>query len=78
MESVLKDLQPEERELILLMYKLWKPEDWKGRWPPKSSQIGDYIGRKFRGKPLSESAVRYRKKIVIEALRTRSVNALYE
>lgn len=68
-ENELKKLNPADREMLLLMFKLYKPDDWTGRWPPKLAQIGDYIGRKFEGKPLTEAAIRYRKKAALEQLR---------
>lgn len=65
-ERALAKLSPEDRAMIVLVFRVDIPADWGKRpWPPKYTDIGDYIGRKFRGSPLSEAAIRYRRDVVL-------------
>lgn len=54
---------PERRMVLLLHYGLACPDDFPrdpdAKWPPTFEAIGAYVGRKFRGAPLSEGAIRY-------------------
>lgn len=49
---------------MLLIEKVDRPDDWTASWPPRHVDIGIYIGIKYRGKPLSEAAIRYRRNVV--------------
>lgn len=69
LEDALSVLSAVDKELLLITFKIQKPDDWTAPWPPQISQIGKYLGLKYEGKPLSEAAVRYRKKVVLESLR---------
>ena len=61
-EQALSRLEPANRALILLVYRVEKPVDWGNRrWPPTFEDIGHYIGMKFEGAPLSEATIRYRR-----------------
>jgi hypothetical protein len=66
LEHALAKLERPYREMILIIYRVWQPDDWEGRWPPTYQDIGVYIGIKFEGKPLSEAAIRYRRDQVKE------------
>lgn len=61
---------PETRLLLLLVYGIDCPKDWNPdeRWPPTYAAVGDYIGRRFRGRPLSEATIRYREMCALEEL----------
>ena len=64
-EAALAILDPADRDMIVLIYRLERPADWGiRRWPPKYDDIGDYIGRKHELGPLSEAAIRYRRDVV--------------
>lgn len=68
LETALASLHPADREMMLLIYYVWQPEDWGERqWPPRLEDIGGYIGVKWEipSAPLSEAAIRYRQ-IAIE------------
>jgi len=61
LETELAKLRPEHRDMMLLIYKVQEPEDWPFAWPPRFEDIGVYIGLKYRGRALSEAAIRYRR-----------------
>jgi hypothetical protein len=67
-ERSLDMLEPADREMMVLIFRLEiQPEDWGKRpWPAKYDDIGDYIGRKYEGSPLSEAAIRYRRQVVFQ------------
>lgn len=65
LERQLARLHPADRDMMLLIERFDKPDDWTAEWPPRFSDIGIYIGLKYRGKPLSEAAIRYRRNVVI-------------
>ena len=67
-EGALKKLHPADCELIKLIFQIEKPDDWKAPWPPKTGDIGVYIGQKYEknNKSVSEAAVRYRLKVIKE------------
>lgn len=52
--------------MMLLVYQVFQPEDWVGRWPPKFEDIGRYIGLKYEGAALSEAAIRYRRDAIVK------------
>ena len=59
-------LPPADRVMIELIFRVSVPADWGERdWPPTYTDIGDYLGRKFEGSPLSEAAIRYRRDVVL-------------
>ena len=61
-EQLLVHVTPEHRVVLEWVYGLYTPEDWPGKdtvWPPTYAAIGWYVGMRFRGKPLSEAAIRY-------------------
>jgi hypothetical protein len=62
LQRALDKLSERDRIMILLVFKLERPEDYTHAWPPNLADIGVYIGMKFHGKVLSESTIRYRKK----------------
>jgi hypothetical protein len=64
-DIALEKLDPADRDMIVLIFRLERPVDWGIRaWPPKYSDIGDYVGRKHELGPLSEAAIRYRRDVV--------------
>lgn len=65
----LRELTPERREILLLAYRVTQPDDWTETWPPRYAAIGRYIGRRYRGKPLSEASIRYIRKVAIRQIR---------
>lgn len=69
-EEALSRLTPEFSEMMRLIYKIGEPEDWDAPWPPTFEHIGAYIGLKFRGKALSEAAIRYRRDLVLAQWRS--------
>lgn len=72
-EALLEKLQPADAEMLILIFRIQAPPDgWLGRWPPTYEQIGDYIGRKYEGRPLSEAAIRYRRDAVFASVRGES------
>lgn len=66
LERQLAKLHPEDREMMLLIERFDRPDDWTSEWPPSYSDIGIYIGLKYRGKAFSEAAIRYRRNVVIK------------
>lgn len=69
-ERLLATLGAADAEMLILIFRIKAPPDgWTGRWPPTYEQIGDYIGRKYEGRPLSEAAIRYRRDAVFAVLR---------
>ena len=66
--NALAKLPPVDRELVMLVYQIHQPDDWTYPWPPKTCDIGTYIGLKFDGRALSEATVRYRKKVAIQVM----------
>lgn len=61
-EQLLETLSAEHRLVLELVFGLESPEDWPWKdttWPPTYAAIGWYVGMRFRGKPLSEAAIRY-------------------
>ena len=72
-EQLLVHVPPEHRLVLTLVYGLETPADWPWKdttWPPTYAAIGWYVGMRFRGKPLSEAAIRY--------IRTAAVRRLSE
>lgn len=73
LEAALAPLHPADREMMLLIYYVWQPEDWEDRpWPPRLEDIGNYIGLKWpkpghAPAPLSEAAIRYRELQIVAA-----------
>lgn len=64
-ETALARLDPADRDMMVLIYRLERPVDWgRRRWPPTYDDIGDYVGRKHEHGPLSEAAIRYRRDVV--------------
>jgi DNA-directed RNA polymerase specialized sigma24 family protein len=59
LETVLARLTPEEREII----ELWIWQDMN------FDEIGDVIGKKYRGRPLTGSAIRYHKNRILQRMR---------
>lgn len=60
--QLLATLADEPRVVIELTFGLTYPEDWPwpdATWPPTYAAVGFYVGNRFRGKPLSEAAIRY-------------------
>jgi hypothetical protein len=74
-EQLLAQLGPEHRLVLELVYGIYRPTDWPWpdqRWPPTYASVGWYVGSRFRGKPLSEAAIRY-----ISAAALRKLAALH-
>jgi hypothetical protein len=65
--QALSNLLPEDRDLISLVYNFDRPEDYEGPWPATLSHIGEYIGRKYKGRPLAEATVRLRRDAVLRS-----------
>lgn len=60
--QLLATLAEEPRVVLELTFGLTYPEDWPwpdANWPPTYAAVGFYVGNRFRGKPLSEAAIRY-------------------
>jgi hypothetical protein len=60
--QLLATLADEPRMVLELTFGLTYPEKWpwpNSKWPPTYADVGFYVGVKFRGKPLSEAAIRY-------------------
>ncbi len=61
-EALLAQLPEEPRLVLALTFGVYCPEDWPwphSRWPPIHSEVGMYVGHRFRGRPISEATVRY-------------------
>lgn len=58
LESVLSRLAPEEREII----ELWIWQDMN------FDEIGEVIGKKYRGRALTGSAIRYHKNRILKRM----------
>jgi hypothetical protein len=56
----LAKLSPMDRAIITLHFRYAIPHDYIGLWPPRLADIGHYIGRKYRGRPLSAPFVHAR------------------
>lgn len=63
-DAALSKLSEEFALMMRLVYKQYQPDDWEAQWPPRFEDIGWYIGMRFRGKPMSEAAIRYRRDAV--------------
>lgn len=59
-EQELSKLPPVDADMLLLLYKIRQPEGYEGPWPPKITDIGIFIGLKYKGKPMNEATIRYR------------------
>lgn len=59
LETVLAKLSPEERDIV----ELWIWQDMN------FDEIGDVIGKKYRGRPLTGSAIRYHKNRILQRMR---------
>lgn len=66
LEKALERLPPADREMMLLVYQVYQPEDWTADWPPKFEDVGVYIGLKYEDAPLSEAAIRYRRAEILK------------
>jgi hypothetical protein len=69
-ESVLAQLEPLDRDIVVLCAALDAPTDYTGPWPPTLAAIGAYIGVRTGGRPLSEGAVRSRRRKLYQHLAT--------
>jgi hypothetical protein len=67
-EQVLRRLAPADRCMMLLVFEIEFPDDWGDR-PMTYAAIGDYIGRRFEGRVLSEAGIRYRRNEIMKMLR---------
>jgi hypothetical protein len=65
LENLLAALPESRRVMMELLYRLREPDDWVRPWPPTIEEVGDYIGRRFEGVPLSEATIRYRRNAVL-------------
>lgn len=66
-EQYLSRLSPERRAVLLLTEGFAVPSDWT-EGAVTYSAIGRYIGKRFRGEPLSEAAIRYIREKSLEML----------
>lgn len=66
-ERFLQRLNPERATVLLLTEGYGVPDDWQ-EGDVTYSAIGRYVGKKFRGKPLSEAAIRYIREKSLEIL----------
>lgn len=67
-ERYLAKLSPERRMVLLLTEGYGVPPDWTEGAVVTYQAIGAYIGKKFRGRPLSEAAIRYIREKSLEIL----------
>lgn len=67
-ERFLSRLSPERAAVLLLTEGYGVPEDWTEGQSVTYQAIGAYIGKKFRGRPLSEAAIRYIREKSLELL----------
>jgi DNA-directed RNA polymerase specialized sigma subunit len=58
-QKLVKDLSDEDKEIL----QLWLVQEYS------FSKIGDIIGRKYRGKPLSGSGIRYLRDKIVEKMK---------
>jgi len=65
--QALSNLSPEDRDLICLVFNFEQPEGYTGPWPATLSHIGQYIGMKYKGRPLAEATVRLRRDAVLRS-----------
>lgn len=71
-EQLLEQLVPEQRLVVELTFGLTYPTDWPwpdASWPPTYAAVGWYVGNRFRGKPLSEAAIRYMRTTALRQMR---------
>jgi hypothetical protein len=66
-EQYLSKLNEERKTVLLLTEGFGVPDDWE-EGEVTFSSIGRYIGKKFRGEPLSEAAIRYIREKSLEIL----------
>jgi hypothetical protein len=59
--QLLDALDPEDRDLIVLVSGLDIDTAYDGPWPPTHVDIGDWLGRHYEGAPLPDSTVRWRR-----------------
>lgn len=77
-EQLLVHLTAEHRLVLELVFGLETPGDWPWKdttWPPTYAAIGWYVGMRFRGKPLSEAAIRYIRTAALRRLADVQTNA---
>lgn len=67
-QGYLAKLSPERRTVLLLTEGFGVPADWTGGTVVTYQAIGVYVGNKFRGRPLSEAAIRYIREKSLEIL----------
>jgi hypothetical protein len=64
-EAALAQLDPSDRELIVLAFQYERLPGWTGDWPPSLSEIGRIWGLRWEGAPLSEATIRYKRDAII-------------
>lgn len=67
-ERLLARLDEADRLLLLMVHGIEFPPDWGAR-PVTFTTIGAYLGLRFEGAPLSEAAIRNRRKVLLSHLR---------
>lgn len=67
-EQLLVTLAVPDQVMLLMVYRISCPADYTGPWPPTYTAIGHYIGMRYKGKPLREAAIRYRRNVALRTL----------
>lgn len=67
-QRYLAKLTPERATVLLLTEGFGVPDDWTAGSVVTYQAIGIYVGNKFRGRPLSEAAIRYIREKSLEIL----------
>jgi len=70
LEQALAYFEERDRQILRLYFRLHEPDDYTGVWPPTYESVGDYVGRRLLGEPITEGSVRYRVEVALERLKT--------
>ena len=65
----LERLSPINEALIQLRTPYRPPADYAGPWPPRKDAIGEYVGLKYLGRPISATRVQERIRRILDRWR---------
>jgi hypothetical protein len=69
LEHALAPLEERDRVMLLMVFRVEFPDEYRGPLPPTYQDIADYIGRKYEGEALAEATIRYRRDALLAVLR---------
>jgi hypothetical protein len=66
--QLLARLDTADRELLVMALHYEQPDDYAGPWPATLRDVGQFIGTKYFGQPISEGRVRARRREIVTFL----------